>query len=116
MTAVYLTIGNRGGDDRLVGATTDVARRVSAMGPGVAMPAGGATPSGSALDVAVPSGATELAPGGTHVMLEQLTRPLVAGERVTVRIEFATAGPLDVPVDVVDWDEVVERTERASER
>jgi protein SCO1/2 len=116
VTAVYLTIDNAGGDDRLVGATTDVAGRVSAMGPGVAMPAGGATPSGAGLDVAVPSGTTDLAPGGTHVMLEQLTRPLVAGERVTVRLEFATAGPVEVPVDVVDWDEVVERTERASAR
>jgi protein SCO1/2 len=109
VTAVYLTIDNGGDDDRLVAATTDVAGRVSVMGPGVAMPAGGGTEEGGAVDLAVPAGTTDLAPGGTHLMFEQLARPLRAGEEITVRLSFARAGEVDVPVEILDWDEVAER-------
>ena len=113
VSAVYLTIANDGTDDRLVGAATDVAGRVSAMGPEVAMPPGGITPDGSALDLVVRSGTTEMAPGGSHMMLEQLTRPLVAGEQLSLRLDFAAAGSVEVPVDVLSWDDVVERNDRA---
>jgi protein SCO1/2 len=115
VTAVYLTIDNGGDDDRLVAATTDVAGRVSVMGAGVAMPAGGDTEAGSdteaggGVDLAVPAGTTDLAPGGTHLMLEQLARPLEAGEEIAVRLSFARAGDVDVPVEILDWDEVAER-------
>ena len=113
VTAVYLTIDNPGADDRLVRASTDVAGRVSAMGPDVAM-RDGATPDGTELDLALPPGTTELAPGGTHVMLERLTRPLAVGEQVVLRLEFDRAGPVEVPVAIVGWDEVVERVERGA--
>lgn len=109
VTAVYLSIDNGAGDDRLVAATTDVAGRVSVMGAGVAMPAGGDTEAGDAVDLAVPAGTTDLAPGGTHMMLEQLTRPLEPGEEITVRLTFEEAGEVDVPVEILDWDDVAER-------
>lgn len=114
VTAVYLSIDNAGGDDRVVAAASDVAGRVSAMGADVPMPdmeADGAPGdgAGSPLDLAVPEGVTELAPGGTHIMLEQLTRPLQPGETITVRLTFAEAGEVVVPVEVLDWDQVAER-------
>jgi protein SCO1/2 len=109
VTAVYLTIDNAGEDDRLVVAGSDVAGRVSVMGPGVAMPDEGDTEAGSAVDVDIPEGETELGPGGTHMMLEQLTRALVPGEQITVRLTFAEAGAVDVPVDILDWDQVADR-------
>jgi protein SCO1/2 len=112
VTAVYLSIRNDGGDDRLVGASTDVADRVSAMGPGVAMPAGGGTAAGDALDLEVPTGTTDLAPGGTHLMLEDLARPLEPGEEVALRLVFARAGAVEVPVEILTWDDVVERRDR----
>jgi len=42
-------------------------------------------------------------------MLEQLTRPLVAGGEITVRLTFAEAGEVEVAVDILDWDQVAER-------
>lgn len=62
----------------------------------------------SALDVEVPAGTTELAPGGTHMMLE-LTRALAPGEQISLRLTFDGAGVIDVPVDILDWDQVAER-------
>ena len=109
ISAVYLTIDNAGDDDRLVAAASDVAGRVSVMGPGVAMPPDGETEAGTAVDLDIPAGATVLDPGGTHLMLEQLTRPLVAGGEITVRLTFAEAGEVEVAVDILDWDQVAER-------
>jgi protein SCO1/2 len=109
ISAIYLTIDNVGDDDRLIAAASDVAGRVSVMGPGVAMPADGETEAGTAVDLDIPTGATGLDPGGTHMMLEQLTRPLVAGEQIIVRLTFAEAGEVEVPVDILDWDQVAER-------
>ncbi len=109
ISAVYLSIDNAGRDDRLVAAESDVAGRVSLMGPGVAMPRDGETEAGTAIDLEIPLGTTELAPGGTHVMLEQLARPLAPGEQITLRLTFAEAGTIEVPVDILDWDQVAER-------
>lgn len=116
ITAVYLTIDNGGAEDRLVAAGSDVAAEVSVMGAEVAMDSGASDHGGHAgagtappVDLAVPEGVTELAPGGTHLMLGPLTRALTPGERITVRLTFAGAGEVDVPVDILDWDQVAER-------
>ncbi|HEX6419388.1 MAG TPA: SCO family protein [Acidimicrobiales bacterium] len=108
VTAVYLTIESPG-DDRLVAAESDVAGRVSAMGGGVPMPEAGDAAPGEAVDLPVSAGATALEPGGTHLMLEDLARPLEPGERITLRLSFAAAGTVEVPVEILDWDQVVER-------
>lgn len=119
ITAVYLTIENAGPDDRLIGAETEVADEVTMMGPGVAMPAGGGSGTApgdaddagdaeTAVDVEVAAGTTALEPGGTHMMLE-LTRALVPGEQISLRLTFAGAGVIDVPVEILDWDDVAER-------
>ena len=49
----------------------------------------------------VPAGGTlTLAPGGYHVMLEDLAKPLVKGDRIPLRLTFEKAGAVDVVVNV----------------
>ena len=51
--------------------------------------------------VALPANkAVRFAPGGYHVMLEDLVKPLVKGDRIPLRLTFETAGPIDVVVNV----------------
>jgi copper(I)-binding protein len=122
-TAVlYATIQNRSGHtDRLIGATSPVAREIelhqssqssmsgmsmsnkkmsdmSAMGD---MPMGGSMMSMKALD-AIPVGphaTTRLAPGGYHLMLD-LRRDLKPGETIPVRLHFARAGWIATTAEV----------------
>lgn len=49
---------------------------------------------------------TKLAPGGTHVMLMQLRKPLKAGESVTLYLSLARAGALEVRATVVPYAEL----------
>lgn len=100
--AVYLTIEQRGGDDRLVGASSPVAGAVSLheMEP---LPGGGLMLSTDSIEL--PSGTTvSLEPFGSHVMLEELVEPLVAGVRVALVLEFDRADPVEVDVEVIDLD------------
>jgi periplasmic copper chaperone A len=108
VAAVYLTIDNGGDADRLVAASTDAADDVSLMGGGgadVSSHTAGQVP----VDLAVPSGTTTFEPGGRHVMLDGLVRPLRPGDRVALTLRFERAGTRTVDVDVVAWDEAVER-------
>jgi periplasmic copper chaperone A len=43
-----------------------------------------------------------LAPGGNHVMLEQLTRPLKAGEKIPLTLNFERSGARQVEAQVSD--------------
>ena len=89
--AGYLSITNKGrGADRLIAAASAAAARVSIHESRMV----GSVMTMRALDaVAIPAGATALfRPGGLHLMLEGLKRPLKAGERVTVTLIFARAG------------------------
>ncbi len=45
-------------------------------------------------------GSVALAPQGTHIMLMDLPRPLVAGERFPLTLQFEQAGRIDVSVEV----------------
>ncbi len=100
--AVFLQIVNAGsGDDRLVGASSDVAMRVelhthSVSADGVMQMRH--VPEGFVIG----AGETHaLARGGDHVMLMGLTRSLSAGDRFTLTLSFEKAGEiiLEVPVD-----------------
>jgi copper(I)-binding protein len=98
--AVYAAIANKGGTaDRLVGASTDRAS--------MAMIHENSTTDGISRmrmvdGVDVPSGGrVELKPGGTHIMLDGLKAPLVAGERLEVRLRFEKSGVKAVSVQVV---------------
>jgi hypothetical protein len=105
--AVYLGIDNGGADDRLVAASSDVAGSVSLMGSGTGL---GHTSDGAMpVDLAIPTGTTELLPGESHLMFEGLDHPLEAGDRFALQLTFARAGVVDVEVEVLAWDDVAER-------
>lgn len=92
MSAGYAVIANKGsGADRLVGVSSDVAARItlheSSNDGGIArmrpLPDG----------IAVEGGDTAmLTPGGNHLMLEGLKRPLAAGESIEVKLRFERSG------------------------
>jgi copper(I)-binding protein len=104
---VYLTIRNRGAvADRLVDATSGVARHVEfhqtsavretggmAMGSSMAGMPDMATEMRRVRSVAIPAGGTvAFAPGSLHAMLIGLRRPLTAGRSFELRLRFARAG------------------------
>lgn len=101
--AAFMTISNTGSeDDRLVSATSEVAKVVelhthkedaNGVMRMIAVPEGFVIPAG---------GAHALARGGDHVMLMGLVAPLVQGETVAVTLTFEKAGDVvvDVPVDL----------------
>jgi len=94
--AAYMNI--QGGPDRLVGASTDVAAHAdlheTAMEGGVMSmrPVGGI--------LINPGIATRLAPGGLHIMLIDLKRPLKEGDNITLTLTFERAGKRTVIVPV----------------
>lgn len=97
--AVYLSISNTGGADRLMAVTTPVAGEASVHwtvknGSVVGMRR---VEGGLALSA---SGPTVLAPGGTHIMLTQLQKQLVKGTSFPLTLTFAKAGKLDTSVRV----------------
>lgn len=100
--AAYMTIENgSNAEDRLTGATSDVAAtteihemkmadgvmKMRAVTDGLAVPA---------------HGSVALKPGGYHVMLIGLKKPLKAGETVVLTLDFAKAGKVDVSAPVMD--------------
>ncbi len=95
----YFTVANAGKDaDRLVAVSSPVAataslHTMSMEGTMMKMRAVASLP--------VPAGGTlTLAPGGYHVMLEDLAKPLVKGDKIPLRLTFEKAGPVDVVVNV----------------
>jgi copper(I)-binding protein len=96
---VFLTIVNAGAADRLTGAGSPDAMKaelhqstsddgVMKMRPvdGLDIPAGGTV---------------KLAPGGYHLMLMGLKKPLTAGGQLPVTLVFQNAGRMDVEARVV---------------
>ncbi|MCV6584590.1 MAG: copper chaperone PCu(A)C [Marinibacterium sp.] len=101
--AAFMVIENHGSsDDQLIGASSDVAKRVELhthidKGDGVMqmreVEGGFAIPAG---------GAHALKRGGDHVMFMGLTRPLNQGDVVEVILTFEQAGDVtvEIPVDL----------------
>ena len=92
----YLAIENNGTEpDRLVSATSDVSDRVEIHEMSVkdGIMTMRMLPNG----VEVPAkGTVALAPGGYHLMMQDLKKPLVQGERFKGTLTFAKAGTLNV--------------------
>lgn len=97
--AGYFVVRNGGTTgDRLVGATTTAAAMVQIHE--VTM-ADGAMQMRERPGVDIPPGGTvRLEPGGLHLMLMDLAKPLVTGESVPVTLEFAKAGRVTVELSV----------------
>ena len=49
-------------------------------------------------------GQLTLEPGGYHVMLINLTKPLVAGDRLPLTLQFEHAGQMDITVKIKSSD------------
>jgi len=92
--AVYLTVTNTGPADRLTGIVSPVAERaevhesfqdhgVMKMRPVASLPV-------------APGQPIRLTPGGYHIMLMDLKKPLNPGDHVPVTLTFEKAGPVQV--------------------
>jgi copper(I)-binding protein len=99
-SAAYMTIRNPGsGADKLISVTTDVAGHVglhrSANEDGIAI----MRPIDGGLEIKAGQGA-QLEPGGNHLMLERVVRPLAPGQRIRLVLRFERSGErsIDVPV------------------
>jgi copper(I)-binding protein len=91
--AGYLVIDNKGfSPDRLTAITSAAAQRVSIHESRVT---GGVATMTSLDGVGIPARtAVTFGPGGLHLMLEMLRRPLSVGERVPITLWFKVAGPV----------------------
>ncbi len=97
--AVYMTIANRGGDDRLISMATPAAG--SATLHTTTMDGGIMRMRAINDGIVIAKGRLMLAPNGTHVMLTGLKRPLVEGQRIAARLRFARSGNRDIGITVV---------------
>jgi copper(I)-binding protein len=96
--AIYLTLSNDGAADSLVGAATEAADRAELH---THVHENGMMAMREVETIALPAGGvTRLEPHGDHVMLFGLRGPLVAGESISLTLEFHAHEPmkLDIPV------------------
>jgi len=96
----YLTIENKGSaPDRLLGGSGDVAGKMEihemSMDNGVMK----MRPLDKGLTIE-PGKTVKLAPGGYHLMMFDLKKPLKQGDKVPVTLEFEKAGKVGVTLDV----------------
>lgn len=104
VAAVYVHVGNWGGDDAVVGARSAAAEQVSLHRT---VEREGVLLMQHAPSLEVPGGgALVLEPGGAHVMLEGLVDALEPGDTITLELEFERSAPVRVEVAVVDVAEV----------
>ncbi|GBD24586.1 hypothetical protein HRbin29_02268 [bacterium HR29] len=104
VSSVYMHIENRGSQaDRLVGVACPLAgmaqihevvteggqSKMQEMAHGLEIP---------------PGGHVELKPGGYHIMLMDLERPLQEGETIEVTLRFERAGEITIAVPVRSYD------------
>ncbi|SFP91671.1 copper chaperone PCu(A)C [Tranquillimonas alkanivorans] len=99
--AAYMTLRNTGEEPVvLTGLSTDLA-----MMPDIhrtTTDAQGMTSMAPAGELEIASGeAIALEPGGLHVMLMQLQRPMVEGESFALTLEFADGGEMQVDVPIL---------------
>jgi periplasmic copper chaperone A len=99
VAGAFMTIRNQGTEaDRLLSASSPVAGLVEIHEMAVE---GGMMKMRAVKGIDLRPGATvELQPGGYHVMLEELKRPLKQGEQVPVQLTFEKAGVIEIKVQV----------------
>jgi hypothetical protein len=102
--AVYFTITAGPEADTLTGITSGLARRAALH---TSERANGLRRMRHVPQLAIPAGGTvRLAPGGYHVMLEQLSRRPVLGDSVVVTLTFARAGVVRVAAPVIRYEDL----------
>ncbi len=101
VAAGYLEIRNAAAQpDRLLAASTGVAKRVELH---VTQSEGDVMRMRQVKSLEIPARSRlELRPSGSHLMLVDIARPLVKGERFAMRLRFERAGELEVQVEVQD--------------
>jgi|GEM_PF-1518453 copper(I)-binding protein len=105
VTAMYLYVGNEGGEDRLVGVATPVADRAELH---LLDERDGLRLMRTVDALTVPAaGAAELAPGGSHLMLVGLRKNLSPGDNVPITVEFARSGRVELTGVVASPDDLV---------
>ena len=98
--AAYLVIQNDGAADKLLSVTSDVAQTIELH---ESMMSGNMMSMSPVPNIEVPAnGKAELKPGGFHMMLMGLTRPLKVGDKVQLTLNFEKAGKIPVTADVRD--------------
>lgn len=106
--AAYMTITGGKSADTLtaVAVPADVAKTAEMHETAMAMGASGASGSGMmemkpVSSIAIGAGkSVALAPGGYHIMLMELVKPLTTGQKFTLTLTFEKAGKVEVPVEV----------------
>lgn len=95
----YMEIRNRGAQsERLLGASSPLAQRVEMH---VTRREGEVMKMRQVESFEIPGGErVELRPGGGHLMLVDLTRPLKMGERVPLTLRFERAGEVEIEMEV----------------
>jgi copper(I)-binding protein len=98
-SAVYFLVRNQGSvDDRLTSVSSALAARAEIHSTRIRAGIASMRP---VPDILVPAGgATQLKPGGLHVMLVNLNRDLKVGDRVPIELRFARGGVVRVDVEV----------------
>jgi periplasmic copper chaperone A len=107
IAAGYMVITATQSPDRLVAASSPAATRIrvhTTSGGGSMRPVEG-------LGLAV-GAAVSLVPGGDHLMLEGLVRPLVPGSTVELNLTFESAGEVRLVVPVVALVDVLDVYDR----
>lgn len=100
VSAAFMDVKNKGTADKIVSAHCDCAKATELHDMKMA--------DGKMLMMQVPAmdvpanGDLKLKPGGYHIMLIGLNRPLVAGETLPIKLKFEKAGEVTVQAQVKD--------------
>ena len=100
MTGAFMEIKNKGGADKIVSASNDASKVTELHASDTT---GGVMTMRKVDAMDIPAnGELKLKPGGYHIMLIGLNRPLVAGETLPIKIKFEKAGEVTVQAKVKD--------------
>jgi periplasmic copper chaperone A len=98
--AIYITVENRGAtDERIVTFASPAAQSIMAH---ESVEENSVASMRMLKEPTIPArGKLEMKPGGTHLMLMGLTKPLKPGESLPLTLTFEKAGAATVPVEVM---------------
>jgi periplasmic copper chaperone A len=97
----YVTIENKGATpDKLIGASSDVAGSIQVHEMSMTNGTMKMRPVENGL-VIDPGKTVKLAPGGYHLMMMDLKKPLKQGDKLPITLEFEKAGKAQITLDVM---------------